>query len=237
MSLNIRGVQIANGSKNPDDEQYKYGKGVPQDNIMAHMWYNIGAANGHELGGANRDKIAKTMTPAAIEKAKAMAGECLSSNYKKCAFAVDPADLQKLKDTNKCVECDLSGADLMEANLSGADLSGAKLMSTKLMIANLRGADLIDADLEGAKLMGAYLGDANLVLANLEGAGLKDAYLMGAKLMGAKLMHADLMGAYLIGANLEGASLMFANLDSADLKDAILCNTTMPDGSVIYSGC
>ena len=65
---------------------YKYGKGVPQDNIMAHMWYNIGAANGHELGGANRDKIAKTMTPAAIEKAKAMAGVCLSSNYKKCGY-------------------------------------------------------------------------------------------------------------------------------------------------------
>jgi uncharacterized protein YjbI with pentapeptide repeats len=161
---------------------YKYGKGARQDNIMAHMWYNIGAANGNELGGANRDKIAKTMTPAAIEKAKAMAGVCLSSNYKKCAFAVDPADLQKLKDTNKCVECDLSGADLMEANLSGADLSGAKLMSADLRDADLRGSDLIDA-------------------------------------------------------NLEGAILESANLRGAAMRGVILCNTTMPDGSVIYSGC
>ena len=49
----------------------------------------------------------------------------MRSNYKKCGYGADPADLQKLKDTNKCVECDLSGADLLEANLEGANLSGA----------------------------------------------------------------------------------------------------------------
>ncbi|MDA9250029.1 pentapeptide repeat-containing protein [bacterium] len=68
------------------------------------------------------------------------------------ASAFDPDDLQKLKDTNTCWECDLSGADL-----SGADLSGA----------------------------------------NLSEAILRYTYMNG----------------------------------------AILCNTTMPDGSVIYSGC
>ena len=39
------------------------------------------------------------------------------------------------------------------------------------------------------------------------------------------------------GANLEGADLEGANLEGAKMKGAILCNTTMPDGSVIYSGC
>ena len=43
------------------------------------------------------------------------------------ASAYDPADLQKLKDTNECVACDLSGADLNGANLNGADLGGANL--------------------------------------------------------------------------------------------------------------
>ena len=65
---------------------YEAGQGVIQDNAMAHMWYNIGAANGNELGGTNRDKIAKEMTSAAIEKAQAMARECMSSNYKKCGY-------------------------------------------------------------------------------------------------------------------------------------------------------
>ena len=73
------------------------------------------------------------------------------------ANAFDPADLQKLMDTNECVKCDLSGANLSGANLAYADLNGA----------NLAGADL----------------------------------------------------------------------NYADMKGVILCNTTMPDGSVIYSGC
>ena len=63
---------------------YDNGEGVPQDYAVAHMWYNIGSANGHELGGTSRDEIAKKMTPAAIEKAQAMARECMSSGYTKC---------------------------------------------------------------------------------------------------------------------------------------------------------
>ncbi len=65
---------------------YEYGQGVLQDNVMAHMWYNIASANGNELGGTNRDKRAEKMSPAAIEKAQAMARECMSSNYKKCGY-------------------------------------------------------------------------------------------------------------------------------------------------------
>ena len=68
------------------------------------------------------------------------------------AFAADPADLQKLKNTGKCATCDLGGTDL-----GGTNLSGAKLIS--------------------------------------------------------------------------------ANLSGAYMQGAALCNTTMPDGSVIYSGC
>mgnify|MGYP001452434411 CR=1 FL=1 len=73
------------------------------------------------------------------------------------ASAFDPVDVQKLKDTFKCAECDLRNADLWRTILSGADLSGASLKDAKLGYASMNGA--------------------------------------------------------------------------------ILCNTTMPDGSVIYSGC
>jgi len=65
---------------------YDNGQGVLQDNATAHMWYNIGAANGNELGGTNRDKIAKRMTPAAIEEAQTMARECINSGYTKCGY-------------------------------------------------------------------------------------------------------------------------------------------------------
>ena len=83
------------------------------------------------------------------------------------ASAFDSADWQKLLDTNECVECDLSRANLRE---------------TSLRVANLSRADLI-------------------------------------------------------GANLSGATLWEADLTKVIMNGAILCNTTMPDGSVIYSGC
>jgi uncharacterized protein YjbI with pentapeptide repeats len=121
--------------------------------------------------------------------------------------AFDPADLQKLKDTGDCLECDLSGA-----NLRGAYLSGANLKS-------------------------ANLGGANLVRANLEDATLWDANLESADLAGANLQSANLGGANLNSTNLNGADLWNAYLRFVRMKGAILCNTTMPDGSVTYSGC
>jgi len=65
---------------------YEYGNGVLQDNVMAHMWYNIASANGHDKAGEWRDERAGLMTPAAIEKATAMARECMSSGYTKCGY-------------------------------------------------------------------------------------------------------------------------------------------------------
>ena len=53
----------------------------------------------------------------------------------------------------------------------------------------------------------------------------------------ADLRGADLTKAYLNEANLTGANLTGANLSYVDMQGAILCNTTMPDSSVIYSGC
>lgn len=62
------------------------GYGVLKDNLRTHMWYNIASANGAVGSGHNRDLIAAVMTPAGIEKAMAMARECMNSNYKKCGW-------------------------------------------------------------------------------------------------------------------------------------------------------
>ena len=78
---------------------------------------------------------------------------------------------------------------------------------------------------------------------DLSGANLEDAKLMGAKLEGADLKGANLGSAYLVNAKLKDANLSGANLNGAALSyttymlGAILCNTTIPDGSIIYSGC
>ena len=93
------------------------------------------------------------------------------------ASAFDPEDLQKLKDTNKCVKCDLTEADLQGAELEDASLYGANLSQATLENANLSNADLVEANLRNA------------------------------------------------------------NLTYTRMYGAILCNTTMPNGSIIYSGC
>ena len=73
------------------------------------------------------------------------------------ASAFDPADLQKLKDTNECESC-----DLIDVNLAGANLTYAKLTYANLSGAYLAGAGLRGADLTGAKLTGANLTGINL---------------------------------------------------------------------------
>ena len=73
---------------------------------------------------------------------------------------------------------------------------------------------------------------------NCEECALSGANLgMDADLEGANLFKAFLVDAYLTDARLLSANLESANLRGAAMRGVILCNTTMPDGSVIYSGC
>jgi len=70
------------------------------------------------------------------------------------AHAFEAADLEKLKETGRCIKCDLFntkliGANLPGVNLSGADLNGASLIKADLSGANLSGANLAHADLSG----------------------------------------------------------------------------------------
>ena len=63
---------------------YQYGDGVLTDYRRAYMWYNLGSYNGNELGGENKDNLAKEMTPADLSKAQDMSSLCLESNYTDC---------------------------------------------------------------------------------------------------------------------------------------------------------
>ena len=57
---------------------YDYGKGVPQDHILAHIWYNLAASragNGptRDMATNNCEAIAKQMTPDQVAEAQRMA--------------------------------------------------------------------------------------------------------------------------------------------------------------------
>ena len=120
-------------------------------------------------------------------------------------FAYKKSDLKKLRDTKKCIKCDLSGANLQFTNLSGANLQ----------FTNLSGANLNKANLNKA-----ILSETNLNKANL-----RRSDLTGADLTGANLNKAKLTGAYLRGANLTGTNLKNANLTEIIIdKKAISTN-------------
>lgn len=127
-------------------------------------------------------------------------------------LAADPSDLDRLRATDRCPECDLTGADLGGERLAGADLGRAKLGN-----ADLRGADLTNAildravlfrtDLRGADLTGASLKDAELFRADLRGALLVNADLRNASLWKTELADAELWGADLAKARYEPVSV------------------------------
>jgi TPR repeat protein len=54
---------------------YHNGEGVPQDYIVAHMWWNLSATKGNELARQNRDVVARDMTPDQIAEAQRLARE------------------------------------------------------------------------------------------------------------------------------------------------------------------
>ena len=52
---------------------YGKGWGVTQNHVLAHMWWNLAAAQGRKGAARNRDKVAAMMTPAQIAEAQRLA--------------------------------------------------------------------------------------------------------------------------------------------------------------------
>ncbi len=143
------------------------------------------------------------------------------------AHAYSTADLNKLISTNKCVGCDLSGADLsrkqlVNADLQAANLVGAKLTNTNLTGAKLGGANLTGADLSNTNLSQAVLQAVSAIDVNFIGTNLTNTDLTYANLVNTNFSRATLRNTNLAGANLALADLTGANLTAMNLTDANL---------------
>jgi TPR repeat protein len=65
---------------------YGTGQGVPQDYIIAYMWFNLAAANGDEKALKNRGIVAERMSQTDISKAQEMSRACFAQDYKNCGY-------------------------------------------------------------------------------------------------------------------------------------------------------
>jgi TPR repeat protein len=59
---------------------YANGHGVPQDNVLAHLWFNLAASRAvgtatHDRAADSRDEVAAKMTPEQIAEAQRLARE------------------------------------------------------------------------------------------------------------------------------------------------------------------
>jgi len=54
---------------------YEEGRGVKQDLVQAHAWYDIAALRGAETAAISRDRVARKMTPVQIAEAKQIVRE------------------------------------------------------------------------------------------------------------------------------------------------------------------
>lgn len=115
------------------------------------------------------------------------------------ALAVKQAQIEKLLDDDRCVECDLPGVDLSGKRLQAVDLERANLQG-----ANLEGINLSESNLKGTNLSGANLRNADLSEADLYKADLTGADLTGADLSEALLDSAKLTGAVGYAPSLDG---------------------------------
>ena len=65
---------------------YRKGEGVPRSSSRAFMWFSLAAKRGDAQAKAGMREVSKTMTPAEVSQAEAMAQACAASNYRDCEY-------------------------------------------------------------------------------------------------------------------------------------------------------
>jgi hypothetical protein len=63
---------------------YASGRGVPQNDVMAYVWFSVSAAQGHENARGNRDIISERLTAEQRAKGQEIATRCFDSGFKDC---------------------------------------------------------------------------------------------------------------------------------------------------------
>ncbi len=99
------------------------------------------SSHDHRPGGSDTNVIISTKNIVS-DGSKIVIALCF---FATTVYGFNPDDLERVKKTNRCEGCDLSGADFSKFALNDAELSGAKMASVKMS-----GADLFDANLSGA---------------------------------------------------------------------------------------
>jgi hypothetical protein len=59
---------------------YANGEGVPEDYVLAYMWWNLAVAQGYEDAQGNKDRLEQRMTREQIAEAQRLSREWLEAH-------------------------------------------------------------------------------------------------------------------------------------------------------------
>lgn len=66
--------------------RFERGDGVPQNAVLAHMWYNIARSQGSDVSDQTIERVESRMTREQIFQAQALATRCFNSDYQDCGW-------------------------------------------------------------------------------------------------------------------------------------------------------
>lgn len=162
---------------------------------------------------------------------------------------------------------DFDFANLTGANLTGTKINwelweGRPTEFTEFLFANLTNTDLSmsqirEADFTGARMAGVDFENSMLTLTSFDSSQMREANFRAARMGSVSLNSAELAGSSFHNAQLGGVEFRRSNLTDVDfsgselqdvdfreakmggsiLTGARLCNVTMPEGTVVNSGC
>lgn len=165
-----------------------------------------------------------------------------SISYAKTTYSED--DLNQFNETNVCIKCDLTDADLVgkenavldgsiligsyiEGQMSGSSYINSVLTKTHSgyhnefysMVSNFEGAMMNHANFERAYLSGSNFENVNLTKANLSWANLSSSNFNNANVAGVNFNHSILIGSNLTQEQLKQAKSYFC--------------AVLPDGTLV----
>ena len=145
---------------------------------------------------------------------------CFSAN---ASVRSSPQDEQKFKNTNECIDCDLTQTELSYENHDNANLAGSLMVNARLNGAHFNGANFQNTNFQSVH--------ANQLEAR--NCNFKNANMSKSDLSWAILADGDFSDADLSGVNFANANLYRAKITSEQLKKAgkLTC-AILPDGKV-----
>jgi uncharacterized protein len=80
-----RGARLGNAySQAAIGWDYRFGEVVPQNFVLAYMWFNIAAANGGLFAASGRSGVSREMSLEQINEAQQRSTLCMRSDYTEC---------------------------------------------------------------------------------------------------------------------------------------------------------